>query len=95
VSGLNWEAARLRDLVRDRGVDPSVSRVKPLRSQPAKRRPRRRPRAGRNARREQLAMLAARSDWPARADTEAWVRAELGEAVWREIEDAMSKQRPA
>jgi hypothetical protein len=87
---MNWEAARLRDLVRDRGPDPTVSRVRPVEDRPAKRR-RRRPRAGRNVRREQLAMFS-RSDWLARADTEAWVRAEFGEAVWREIEDAMARR---
>jgi hypothetical protein len=77
------------------GVDPSVSRVRPVGSEPVKRRRRRRRRAGRNARRrEQLAMFA-RSGWPARADTEAWVRAEFGEEAWAAVVEAMDKRAPA
>jgi hypothetical protein len=75
-------------------LDPNPSRVKPVRDQPARRR-RRRPRAGRNARRDQLAMFAAKPDWPARDDTREWALAEYGEELWAVVEEAMAKRAPA
>jgi hypothetical protein len=98
VARLNWEQARRRELVRDRGgepvavprLDPNPSRVKPPRGKPARRRRRRR-------RRKQLEMSAARprSDWPARDHTREWVLAEYGEEAWRVVEEAMAKRVPA
>jgi hypothetical protein len=91
VAALNWEKARRRELVRDRGADPTVSRVKPIRDQPTGRKRKRRSR-----RRRQLELVAAkRSGWPAREHMREWVLREYGEELWAVVEEAMAKRAPA
>jgi hypothetical protein len=87
VARLNWEKARRRELVRDRGADPIVQ---PVRQESTGRsRKRKRRHRGPHVRRDQVGLFP-RSGWAARKHTRSWMTDE----EFAITEEAMAKRVP-